>query len=56
MVVQSIVRGKDPEKDFYDFERQVNALEIQNVNTTLKNFIDPNRLVEIVVGPNKLPH
>jgi len=54
IVVQSIIKGKDPEKDFYDFEQQVNALEIESVNTTLKKLIDPTKMVEIVVGPNKI--
>lgn len=55
MVVQSIVKGKDPEKHFNDFEHQVNALEIESVNTLLKKLIDPDKMVEIVVGPNKIP-
>jgi len=54
MVMESVMKGHDPEKAFHEFEKQVNALRIENVNAILKKTINPQKMVEIVVGP-KIP-
>lgn len=52
IVVQSVMKGLNPEHEFDKFEKRVHGLTIEIVNRTLKRLIDPTKMSEIVVGPH----
>lgn len=51
MVLRSILQRKDPKKAFEKFCSDVRALTVDEVNTALRKWIDPSKMIEIVVGP-----
>lgn len=51
MVLHYILRGKEPKAAFEKFCSDVKALTLEEVNAALLKWIDPTKMIEIVVGP-----
>lgn len=53
MALKYIIEGKHPERAFQNFKEKVRNLTLEQVNNVIARRLDPDKMVEIIVGPSK---